>query len=353
MATVSSPNHRPRLDRLDTTRTQPPRGAGLQLETRVSVLRDRLEARADSRAAGQVRDVIREARSHVRDWQPDRSVSADTSARYSRVVEQMRADGQRPEDAKCKSTFEFNRAALVYEARKDIKSALTDLDRSRRSGELDAAARAFNRLQNGLSVLRKYPPSTGSRAQDLQRQSAFTGPRHADPDRSNSKRATLDQLPAGWRDDVLLSARPADRPAVAALALSGCRPAELKGIRISKNENEDGITIKIRSAKYDSDRGIKTRELSFSRAELNETAAGRELSDWLGGREVKTISHQGTVEAFRERVARAADRAGHGEATAYSFRHAEARELRQEGADRQEIANRLGHRSERSQAVYG
>ncbi|EED96862.1 tyrosine-type recombinase/integrase [Burkholderia multivorans] len=37
----------------------------------------------------------------------------------------------------------------------------------------------------------------------------------------------------------------------------------------------------------------------------------------------------------------------------HTYRHAAARDMKNEGVSREAIAERLGHRSERSQSVYG
>lgn len=346
----NSANHRPRIDRLDTGRPLQPAGS-LRLEERVAVLRERLEARADAREAAQLRADVREARAHVRDWNPAQAVSQDTAGRYAKVVDQMRQANERPEDAKCKSTFEFRRAALVHETRFDVRTALRDLDRAKRTGDLSCAADAYNRVRTGLKTLRHYPPTTGDRDADRQRKSVFRGPAQADEGRSNGKRPSLTGLPADWRDRVQAEARDHDKPAVAVLALTGCRPAELRGIKV--RQDDENLTLEIRGAKVDDDRGIKARSVTITKTELDQSQAGRDLADWLGKRDCRTITHQGNVAAFRERVARAADRAGLEQVSSYTYRHAEARDLRQASIDREEIAQRLGHRSERSQSVYG
>lgn len=348
MATASSNSPRARADRLEVGRPHQPHAGGLRLDERVAALRDRLEARSDARQASQMRDTVREARGHVKDRQPT-DVSDRTASRYAAVVNQMRSSGQRPEDASCKASFEFRRAAVVHDARSAIKTGLRDLDKARRAGDLDRAADAFNRVRSGLETLRRHPPSTGSRAADLQRESAYRGPSRSD--RSNGKRDSLASLPGDWRDRVQLEARSHDKAAIAAMSLTGCRPTEVKGIKVRQDDVR--ITLEIRGAKFDEDRGVKSRVIQIEKSELEQTAAGRDLADWLGNRECRTVSHQGTVEAFRERVARACDRAGCEQATAYSFRHAEARDLKTEGVGREEIARRLGHRSDRSQSVYG
>lgn len=347
--TANPPRQQTRTDRLDTPRQ--PRAAGLRLEARTAALRDRLEARADSRAADALRADVREARAHVRDWAPEKAVSSDTADRYARAVDQMRASGQRPEDVACKSSFEFRRAAVVHEARAGIKAGLRDLDKHKRAGNLDKAAEAYSRVRSGVDTLRRYPPTTGDRERDLGRRSAYTGPARADVERSNGKRASLSDLPASWRDDVQREAANRDKPHLAALSLSGCRPAELKGLKV--RQDDERIYLSIKGAKVDNDRGVKHRTITLDKETLAETQAGRDLSDWLGNREVRTLSSNGTTDAFCSRISRACDRAGHEQASAYTFRHQTARDLRAAGADAEERASALGHRSKDSQSRYG
>lgn len=347
--TANPPRQQARTDRLDTPRQ--PRAAGLRLEARTAALRDRLEARADSRAADALRADVREARAHVRDWAPEKAVSGDTAERYARAVSQMRESGQRPEDAACKSTFEFRRAAVVHEARSSVKGALRDLDRHKRSGDLNKAAEAYGRVRSGVETLRRYPPTTGDRERDLMRHSAYTGPAQAGAERSNGMRGSLADLPADWRDDVQVAASDRDKPHLAALSLSGCRPAELKGLKV--RQDDELIYLDIKGAKVDAERGIKHRTVTLDKATLAETQAGRDLSDWLGNREVRTLPANGTTDAFCSRVSRAADRAGHGQASAYTFRHQTARDLREAGTNAADRAAALGHRSKDSQSRYG
>lgn len=350
-ATPQAQQANARVDRLEGVRTSRPQSAPLARAERVESLRARIEARTDAQAAREFRATVAEARQHVRGWAAEKAVSAKTADRYGRAVDAMQVKGEKPEDARCRASYDFRRAALVHETRKDIKSALTEVDRAQRQGDIKRAAAAFNRVRDGLETLRKYPPSTGNREADLQRSSVYSGPRQADQDRSNGKRGSLASLPEDWRDQVQRAVNDKDKAAVAAMSLSGCRPAEVRGIKVKQDDESIALTIK--SAKYDADRGIKVRELTLDKSELDQTEAGRDLRDWLGGREVRTVTHDGTVEAFRERVGRAADRAGLEQASAYSFRHDTARELREAGVDKSEIAERLGHRSERAQRFYG
>ena len=349
--TASAPHARS-VERLDTGRSTPRVSSeGLRLSERVEALRSALEARTDLRAAAQLRVDVTEARGFVKGFNARASVSHHTASRYDRAVNQMRAAAQRPEDAACKTSFTFKRAALVHVTRAEVKTALRDLDKHRRTGDVRQAAGAYLRVRDGLATLRQYPPSTGSRETDLQRRSSYTGPTHPDQERSNGKRASLDGLPASWRDDVQREVSQSDRAAVAAMAITGSRPVEVKGIRVA--QNADAVTLTVRGAKVDDARGVESRVVTLELGELAGTQAGRDLLAWLGNREQRTVTHEGTVEAFAGRVSRAADRAGHSHVSAYTYRHQAARDLKSSGTPREEIAERLGHRSDRSQSVYG
>lgn len=350
MATAPTNRNADRFERLHARSTPHHAPDRLRLDERVHALRERLEVRADARMGAQLRADVREARGFVKGFDA-RNVSDKTSTRYDRVVTQMRELGQRPEDAGCKNTFEYRRAALVHVTRTEIKTALRDLDRHKRGGDKDRAAQAYRRVREGLETLRRYPPTTGSREADMARRSAFSGASRAEQDRSNGKRASLDGLSADWRDAVQREAPERDRAAFAVMALTGARPAEVRGVRV--RQEGDAVTLTIQGAKVDDARGVDMRTLGYVRDELTTTQAGRDLLAWLGNREQRTVAHDGSVEAFRERVGRAADRAGLSQVSAYTYRHAAARDMKNEGVPREEIAERLGHRSERSQSVYG
>jgi integrase len=317
------------------------------LGERVQALRDKLESRANAGQAEQLRSGVREARNLVRG---QGEVSQDTADRYVKTVESMRSAGKTPADANCKSTFEFQRAALVHVTRNELRLSVRDLDRARKSGDLQSAAKAYARVQNGLQTLREYPPSTGNREQDLQRKSAYTGAQYAQL--SNSKRSSAADLPQDWRDRVQNELARGDKAAGAVMSLTGCRPAEARGIKVTQNDEGD-VTLAIKGAKFNEFRGVESREITISRADLEKTQAGRDLSEWLSNCEQRTTSYTGDLSAFRARVNLAFDRAELTGASAYTFRHAQAAELREAGASLSEIAERLGHRSLNSQSKYG
>lgn len=314
-------------------------------------LRELLSARVADRQAEVLRDAVREARRHIKGFDPARAVSENTAGRYASALAYMISKDEGPEDAACKASFEFRRAALIHETRTNIKSDLRDLDRAKRQGDAHAESRAATRVQASVETLRRYPPSTGKLEQDVLRRSAYCGPLL--PERSNSKRSSVlaVDLPTDWKDRMQRAARTSDRPALSTMALTGCRPVEVRGIKV--RQDEDRLTITIKGAKVDDARGVAVREVTFDKTELAQTVAGRQLQAWLGKRSVRTVSYQGSCEALRDRVARTAERAGLEDVTSYSYRHAAARELRANGASHAELAVRLGHRAERSQRNYG
>lgn len=314
-------------------------------------LREILMTRVAARQAEALLDTVREARRHIRGFDPARAVSANTAGRYAMTLAYMNAKNEGPEDAACKASFEFRRAALIHQTRSNIKSDLRDLDRAKRQGDAHAERQASIRVNASVETLRRYPPSTGKLEQDLQRRSAYCGPLL--PERSNSKRSSVwaADLPADWKDRMQRAARTTDRPAFSAMALTGCRPIEVRGIKVQQDEHR--LTLTIKGAKVDDTRGVAVREVTFDKTELTQTLAGRHLQAWLGDRRVRTVSYLGSCEALRDRVARTAERASLENVTSYSYRHAAARELRANGASRTEITARLGHRAERSQRNYG
>lgn len=324
---------------------------GLHRAERTDMLREKLRGMTDERLASTLRDDVREARSFVKNWS-EKSVSPQTADRYQQRVDMMREHAKEPTDAKSAASYDFDRAAFVYVNRAETKEALRDLDKHRRIGEVDGAARAYLRVQNGLVALRKYPPSTGNRELDLERTSLYGGPAHAE--RSNGKRDSAQALPPGWGDELQRELNSFDRAPGAVMSLTGARPAEISGVRVRQSADRQSIEFIIRSAKYEADRrGIEQRTVSFGKQELEQSAPGRDVLEFLGNREQRTIAVQGTSDAFRQRYARAAARAGLVDASAYTARHATAKDLRASGEGRTEIARQLGHRTDRAQKTYG
>ena len=342
-------------DRLDSSpsrgqqQTLRQQGGSLQFDARVTDLRAIYEEKADQGRADIVRGDVKTGREFVRGW--DNNVSDNTNSRYINAVNNMRENNKLPENANSKATFEFNRAALVHVTRSELKGALRDFDKYKRQGDLTKAAQSYLKIRECNAVLNKYPPSTGNRADDLKRSSLYHG--NIKSENSNCKRDSINNLPGDWKDKVQLQINETDKAAAGVMSLTGCRPAESKGVKVRQSEDKSTISIEIKGAKVDQDRGIKSRIVEFERAELEETQAGRDLINWLGDRQCRTTTYPGTLSSFRERVNSAFARAECSQGSCYSFRHSKATEMREIGASPSEIAHQLGQRSQTSQSVYG
>lgn len=322
--------------------------APLMIEQRVQTLRESLESRADMRAAGQVREIVKEGRDNCKNWD-SKDISQNTDIRYNREVNKMRENNKLPENANCKNTFEFQRAALVHVTRAELKSNLRDFDKFKRQGDLDNAAKSFNNIRQCNEILKKYPPSTGNRNEDLKRTSLYNGKTNSE--KSNCKRDSISNLPNDWKDKVQTEIKEKDKPAAAVMQITGCRPAESKGVKI--RQSNEKITFEIKGAKVDQDRGLPNRIVEFDKQELEESQAGRDVMQWMGDRGCRTTTYSGSLESFRERVNSAFQRAECEAGSCYSFRHDRATVLRSAGATPTEIARELGQRSPESQQVYG
>lgn len=330
-------------------------------------LHDRLHDLADRRERMPLNEV-KEAREFVKNWKPEQ-VSEQTKARYAALNERMQRTGQPPEKiAHTTGSFKIYRAALVHEARSELKHSLKERDallRAQKNEKADAKSEqdpAKNRAQlrdveqrirDAKAILEKYPPGTGDPREDMKRNSVYAGEKHSD--KSNGKRDVLNTRPPDWRDLVWQKVTERDRDAVAVAALTGARPAELeKGVRVSHEKNGD-LKFTIYGAKIDEEkrRGQEVRTITISRDEASKSSEGRHLLESVKegkGRDVRI----GDPGNFAQRIASAGDRAGLERVSPYDFRHAFSSRLKAD--DRLKPADRavaLGQQAERSQEVYG
>lgn len=293
--------------------------------------------------------AIRDARGHVRGWNPD-GVRKETRERYAEMLDRMDRSGQRPEAiAGTTRAYYSYRAALVHSARGELKEALTERDKAARTKDAAAQSRAESRIGTALAILERYPPGERDRESNLTRESLYHGPRQSA--RSTGKREALESREPDWRDRLWQEIRIPDRDAVAVLALSGARPAELaKGIKV--NRTEDSLRFTIRGAKVDdcTGRGQPERVISIPRKEAMATVEGRHLLESV--RVPCNVSIDNS-NALTHRLGRAGERVGIVRVSPYDYRHAFASRLKEAGVGRTEIAAALGHRVERSQASYG
>lgn len=292
--------------------------------------------------------AVREARAHIKGWRPDAAHPA-TREQYRKTTERLARTGKLPEQAAgTTSAFYAHRAALVHEAKAELREGLTARDKAVREKNQAARHDAEKRISSALAVLERYPPGS-DKADNFQRTSAYKGAHQSG--RSNGKREALAERTPGWRDRTWEQVRDRDKDAVAVLALTGARPAELvKGVQVEKTGA--GLRFTIQGAKVDdaTGRGQKVRSIEVSRAEASKSAEGRHL---LAGPAHREVRLDGTPSAFAHCIERAGERAGVERVSPYDYRHAFASRAKADGVERGALAEALGHRSAASAAAYG
>ena len=165
------------------------------------------------------------------------------------------------------------------------------------------------------------------------------------------KRKSIRGLPADWRERMLAAATPAHKLTVAISAATGCRPAELaKGIMIERDGEK--IVAVIGGAKVRYDKAGKIIAGIIERRMVLDPASGPQVK-YIAD----TLLEGGTVVVNRwtagDAIRSAAAKCGFKRVTPYSLRHQFAADRKGEGMSNDEIAELLGHKSERTQQHYG
>ena len=179
----------------------------------------------------------------------------------------------------------------------------------------------------------------------------------------NSKR-NINKLNENFREDILDYAIAHNLKCANALAIlyaTGCRPDELHtGVKINYDKQKNEIRFKIIGSKLNRrmKRGIGIREFSVKINNDNERFF-KGIIDLINERPVDSFDHNFKIEsakAFSGYITKnkqkvMAPKIYH--ASAYSFRHAKATELKNSDYDKEKIAQIMGHASVRSQQSYG
>ena len=160
-----------------------------------------------------------------------------------------------------------------------------------------------------------------------------------------SKRKTLP--PASWQRIVFNAADAHQKPALAVMWATGCRPAEIE-MGVDLERTTDGIIIRIPGAKVSETKGQPTRAVLI---DLN-SEAGQALLDVMGAETSMTVQRTAKQVAndFTKHLKK---RAGMPQVSAYSFRHQTASDLKAGSADPVKVAEALGHASVHTQRHYG
>ncbi len=275
------------------------------------------------------------------------SPSAQTVKQYEKACRRMATRQLLPEQIGCRSRHSFNlyRAALVYQALTFLHGVPAEWAIRGHHASVKQAHRFWTMVEQAIGILRRYPPGA--------RDSQSLWVRPAGGATRKSKRRGLSKLPSDWRIQMV---RRCGLPlnvmrALMITVLTDLRPSELaKGVLVEAGA--DHILISIQGAKVTEITGQPLRQLSFD----NRTGIAKELH-------IRASSRGGTVQvsipdprAFSDLVRLLSRRlfpaVGY-VASPYSFRHAFAADRKAEGTSRDQLAQMLGHVSDRSQQAYG
>lgn len=161
---------------------------------------------------------------------------------------------------------------------------------------------------------------------------------------SRSKGRTLPAL--SWQEQVMAASTPTQRPFVALMWATGCRPAEIeRGVTVRRVKG--GIEIEIPGAKVTDTNGQPRRKILIDA----KSPAGLHLGMALGANAEIEMSRK--AKRIGNDFADIRRRTGLATVSAYSFRHQVSADLKAAGVDENAIAQVLGHASERTQGRYG
>lgn len=228
------------------------------------------------------------------------------------------------------SSWHATRAALTWGAARAWRDEMRAADRAQRSGDIAGSIAHVRRAIEAARAVR----------------SVEAAERPAQTQKRKTKRATLPRAP-GWQGRVFEAATLTQKPAVAVLWATGCRPAEIeKGVDVGRDDR-GRLMVRIPGAKVHEGHGAGQ---PFRRLLIDEdTEAGAALAAILG--DAKKITVQRGAARLNKDFASIRDRIG-GSAAPYSMRHQAAAELKAT-MDAEGVAAALGHRVTRSQSRYG
>jgi len=240
------------------------------------------------------------------------------------------------------NSFYMMRPAICWQKKREMIETLRQLsalDTSREMSVLEELITQLMRQKNTLGILEQL-----KRTDVLQ----ATG---GNKRKAKSLRDDLSELPTGWQSKILERAQASDiyADAVAILALTGCRPDELKQGVIVRLDSEPAV-IRIRGAKLGENAGQPWREIEVPTAKLppHILLVLREERDVV---EVKVES----TDALRQALYSYSRELWPGSIpiSPYHFRHNMAESLRENGWPAHEIAALLGERSAATVSHYG
>lgn len=278
-----------------------------------------------------------------------KAVSTETAATYAKISERrykaVAVKGGNIMDGVSRASWHPTRAALMHCIAVEAHDAKARQEAAWKAGNRQLAAKMANLrrelVERAEAIMSAEQPEVRKKRQ--------------------TKRETLPGNPA-WREVVYRHATPEQRPSVAVVWATGCRPAELAdGVDITI-EDEGGTRVihcDIPGKKVSEYSGQPHRRITI----FADSPQGRALAEILGKETTRTITRNAKIlnNDFARIRARMARKEGiHWDAAPYTMRHQMAadakayfRSFMSEDEAKEVVAKTLGHRVTRSQERYG
>lgn len=262
-----------------------------------------------------------------------------TRVQYRRIVKRRLLDsGGRPDLSNVsRSSWYPTRAALRAGLAATYQTAKRDYDKQVKAGDLAAAAKSIQRAETALDDLEAVSNAKAPPAEKVSRSARQHLPKAKDG--------------TSWQAKVYDKASDAQKPAIAVLWATGCRPAELQhGVDVFIDKDNKTLCVRIPGAKVNDAKasGQPVRVLAINK----NSQAGRALLAVLGDKQRVQVQRKATRITKDFLAIRPKLPAGW-VVSAYSFRHQAAANLKADLKDAGKVAAAMGHRSTRSQQHYG
>jgi integrase len=301
-------------------------------------------------------DIIRNARALTKDV--NTSASERTVAQYRAGYARMTARGLTPEKiAHTSRSFYFYRAAFVQHFAALIRDELRATDKAQKGGDEKSFVAGVSRLGELCCELERYRPDPHSNhldkgvisnwAVEVEKRSK-TGFKAA----SHSKKSRLRGLPANWREMMFaVSENSKYRDALAALGVTGARPAEFEnGVLVQINDKRN-LTFTIKGVKTHGGKfGQETRILEIE----PKTFDALHLLNRV--REIGEFVIQAKAGALSDRVREFSKvvfpKLKNG-VSCYVYRHQFSADLKASGLPDVDVSTALGHSVDETKRFYG
>jgi len=169
-----------------------------------------------------------------------------------------------------------------------------------------------------------------------------------------TKKALTRKLPIGWRDkffQAALDKHSKHTLAIAVMICSGCRPKELEnGINLKFNAKTGEIKFLITSAKRKNET-VEIRQFTLKNDSLAFRYLVSQLNFHNGNILLRDVKYKATSTEIN-RLSKVALKLKKEQVSPYCFRHAFSGDLHEAESSRVEIAQCLGHATDKTQAYY-